>query len=455
MSVEKKTSAADPRQIAFEVLRRVDQGAYADLTLDARLNRGGMAQRDRALATELVYGVLRQRGRLDFALSRFCQRPLTQLEADLLAILRLGAYQLLCLDRVPARAAVHESVELARRIGLERLTGFINGVLRSLDRGRDTIPWPAQDGDPLPHLIDGLSLPPWLAKRWLAELGAGQAQALGEAMLQPPPFALRANTLRIGRDQLLEAFRQAGHSVLPTSFAPEGLVLTGRADAPLPGAEEGWFQVQDEASMLIAHLLQPQAGEAILDGCSAPGGKTTHMAALTGNASRILALDLHPKRLELVRQGAARLGCQGIDHRVWDLTGPPTFLAAGSFDRVLVDAPCSGLGVLRRNPESRWRRIEADIVELARLQRRMLENVAPLLRPGGVLVYSLCTITPEETEGVVEAFLAAHDDYRREDLRQLVPEHWQTLFDERGALRTFPHRHGGMDAFYAVRLRRK
>jgi 16S rRNA (cytosine967-C5)-methyltransferase len=448
-------SAADPRQVAFEVLRRVDQGAYADLTLDARLNRGGMAQRDRALATELVYGVLRQRGRLDFALSRFCQRPLTQLEADLLALLRLGAYQLLCLDRVPARAAVHESVELARRIGLERLTGFINGVLRSLDRGRDTILWPDPEGDQLSYLVDGLSLPPWLAKRWLAELGAELAQGLGEAFLQPPPFTLRANTLKIGRDELLEAFGEAGHIVTPTGYAPDGLVLTERGNAPLPGADQGWFQVQDEASMLIAHLLQPQEGEAILDGCAAPGGKTTQIAALTANASRIFALDLHPKRLELVRQGAARLGCQGIESRVWDLTRPPHFLADASFDRVLIDAPCSGFGVLRRNPESRWRRTEAEIIELARLQGQMLNNVASLLRPGGVLVYSLCTITPEETEGVVEAFLAQHSDYQREDLRPLVPADWQPLLDERGALRTFPHKHGGMDAFYAVRLRRK
>jgi 16S rRNA (cytosine967-C5)-methyltransferase len=232
------------------------------------------------------------------------------------------------------------------------------------------------------------------------------------------------------------------------------LVLTSRADAPLPGADEGWFQVQDEASMLIPHLLQPQAGEALLDGCAAPGGKTTQMAALTGNAGRILALDLHPKRLELVRQGAARLGCQGIETRTWDLTRPAEFLTTASFDRVLLDAPCSGLGVLRRNPESRWRRTEAEIDELARLQEQMLGNVAPLLRPGGVLVYSLCTITPEETEGVVEAFLAAHADFQREDVRQSVPDHWQPLFDERGTLRTWPHSHGGMDAFYAVRLRK-
>jgi 16S rRNA (cytosine967-C5)-methyltransferase len=215
-------NAADPRRTAFEVLRRVDQGAYADLTLDARLNRGGMAQRDRALATELVYGVLRQRGRLDYALSRFCQRPLTQLEADLLAILRLGAYQLLCLDRIPARAAVNESVELARQLGLERLTGFLNGVLRSLDRGRDTIPWPDPQDEPLTHLIHGLSLPPWLAQRWLLELGAEQAQALGEALLQPPPFTLRANILKFPATSCWRPFSRPVTASSPPYSLPKG-----------------------------------------------------------------------------------------------------------------------------------------------------------------------------------------------------------------------------------------
>jgi 16S rRNA (cytosine967-C5)-methyltransferase len=262
------------------------------------------------------------------------------------------------------------------------------------------------------------------------------------------------NTLRTDREAFLAALDRTGFEATPTRFAPEGVIVTGRGAKRLPGADDGWFQVQDEASMLIPHLLAPLPGERILDACAAPGGKTTEIAALTDGHTRILALDLHPKRVAMVAAGARRLHCEGIETRCWDLTAPPDFLAAGSFDRVLVDAPCSGLGVLRRNPETRWRRTEPEIRQLADLQRRILDNVAGLVRPGGVLLYSLCTLTPEETEGVVAVFLAEHPEFAREDLRPIFPE-WQQLFDEQGALRTLPHRHGGMDAFFAVRFRRQ
>jgi 16S rRNA (cytosine967-C5)-methyltransferase len=444
----------DARRTAFEVLTRVDEGAYADLALSAALERLS-DQRERALATELAYGVLRRRGKIDFALARFCKQPLAKLEPAVLRLLRLGAYQLLELDRVPARAAVHATVELAKGLGLQRAAGFINGVLRSLDRGRQTIPWPDPVQSPAAHLEQALSLPAWLARRWLADLGADEALALAAALQQPAPFTLRTNTLRTDRDELLAAFAAAGHEVAPTAFAPEGIVLVHRGPVPLPGEGEGLFQVQDEASMLIPHLLAPQPGERLLDACAAPGGKTTQLAALAQNRAEILALDLHPKRAALVAAGAERLGCRGISVRAWDMTGVPDFLPPASFDGVLADAPCSGLGVLRRNPELRWRRTADDPRRLARLQEAILASAANLVKPGGRLVYSVCTQTPEETEGVVRAFLATHGEFAREDLRPLLPPHWEPLFDEAGALRTLPHRHGGMDAFWAVRLRRR
>jgi len=446
----------DPRRLAFDILNRVEGGAYADLALDALLTRErGIDPRDRGLLTELVYGVLRQRGRLDFALSRHCRQSLAKVEPRVLNLLRLGAYQLLLLERVPDSAAVNETVETARRAGLDRATGFINGVLRGLARGRATLAWPDAAGDPARHLEHAQSLPEWLARRWLEQFGAEEAIALAEAMRQPAPFTLRVNTLRISRPEYLEALDQAGHAAVATRYAPDGVIVTGRGGAPLPGRAEGWYQVQDEASMLVAHLLDPQPAEAILDACAAPGGKTTAIAALTGGRARILAMDLHPQRVALVEEGAARLGAAGIATRCWDLTHPPGFLAAGSFDRVLLDAPCSGLGVLRRNPETRWRRTPEDVGEMAGLQRRLLESVAGLIRPGGCLLYSLCTLTPEETDGVVADFLDAHPEFVREDLRRTAPQGWQELFDGSGALRTLPHRHGGMDAFFAVRFRRQ
>lgn len=446
---------ADARALACDILCRVEQGSYADRTLDGVLTRHpDLDPRERALATELVYGVLRRRGRLDFALGLCCRQPLAKLEPRVLCLLRLGAYQLLHLERVPHHAAVHATVDLARRLGLERATGLVNGVLRALERGLATIPWPALADDPLRHLQHTLSLPQWLAQRWLNEYGAEEAAALATALQEPAPFTVRTNTLRTTRDELLAAFVAAGHEVQATAYAPDGIIVTRRGSAPLPGGGEGWYQVQDEASQMIPLLLAPQAGETILDGCAAPGGKTTQFAALSGNRARIIALDLYPQRIDLIRAGAQRLGCSGIESRVWDLCLTPDFIPPGSLDKVLLDAPCSGLGVLRRNPETRWRRTEADIRELALVQRELLVSVAPLLRPGGVLLYSLCTTTPEETEGVLATFLATHTDFAREDARPHLPAHCAELVDADGALRTLPHRHGGMDAFYAVRLRR-
>jgi len=441
--------------MALDILLRVEEGAFADLTLDAFLSdRPTLDPRDRALATELVYGSLRLRGRLDFALCRFCRKPLAKVEPRVLALLRLGAYQLLILDRIPDRAAVHETVALARREGLERATGFINGILRALIRERAEIPWPKAGTSPAAYLEQVLSLPRWLARRWLKEYGVEEAIALAEAMARPAPFTLRVNTLRLSREEYLSRLEEAGHQAVPTKFAPEGVTIVHRSEKPLPGSDEGWFQVQDEASMLIAHLVAPTGEERILDACAAPGGKTTHLAALCRNRAAIFALDLHPKRVQMVAAGAERLGCQGIETKAWDATVTPPFIEPESVDRVLVDAPCSGLGVLRRNPETRWRRNEAEIAAMAARQSTILNGVAPLVAPEGRLLYSLCTLPPEETTGVIDDFLKDHPDFVREDLRDTAPEDWRGLFDEEGNLRTFPHRHGGMDAFFAARFRK-
>jgi 16S rRNA (cytosine967-C5)-methyltransferase len=444
----------DARRLAFDVLARVEQGAFADLALDAALSRAvGMDPRDRGLATELVYGVLRCRGRLDFALAPLSRQPYDRIEPAVLRILRLGAYQILHLDRIPERAAVHESVELAKRAGLERAAGFVNGMLRSLIRGRERLAWPDPEQSPREHLVHALSLPPWLAERLLAQLGPEQALAAAAAFLTAAPLTLRTNSLRQERGVLLEALRNQDNRVEPTRYAAEGIRVLERGEENRAWREEGRFQVQDEASMLIAPLLGPQPGERILDACAAPGGKTTHVAALTGNRAAILACDLYPARLRLVQQGAERLGCQGIEAVLRDWTRE-TDAPRGPFDRVLVDAPCSGLGVLRRNPEIRWRRREDEILQLAALQRTILDRVAPLVRPGGTLLYSVCTFTVEETDATAEAFLAGHAGFRAVDLRPLAPPAWRPLFDECGRLRTWPHRHDGMDAFFAVRFQR-
>jgi 16S rRNA (cytosine967-C5)-methyltransferase len=441
--------------MAWEILARVEEGMFSDVALDAGLNAASQLEdRDRALLTELVYGVLRYRGRLDFALSHCCSQPLRKVEPAVLRLLRLGCYQILLLDRIPVRAAVHETVELAKHLGLSRATGFINGILRGIDRSRESIPWPDPQGAPLAYLQHVLSLPKWLAEAWLKEYNTAEALDLAEAMLQVAPFTVRVNTLQQSREELLSTLTAAGYRAAATAYAPEGICIDGGGSRRLPGDERGAYQLQDQASMLIGHLLAPQPGERLLDACSAPGGKTTHLAALADNRAEIVALDISASRLVLVEQSARRLGTQGISCKAWDLTSPPDFLEMESFDGILVDAPCSGLGTLRRNPESRWRRQPADLATNAERQLAILEQVAPLLRSGGRLLYSLCTFTKEETDGVVQRFLAGHPEFQRIDLRSQVTDAWQGLFDEQGALRTWPHRHGGMDAFFAVAFQR-
>jgi len=452
---KKKIVAKDARSIAFQVLCRVEDGAYSDLALDGALDAvPALDPRERGLATELVYGVLRRRGSLDYILDAYCRQSLAKLEPQALCLLRLGVYQLFFLDKIPQRAAVHSTVELARQMGLERVTGLVNGILRSCLRDPERVKWPTLERDPVGWLTHKQSLPAWLAKRWFAEFGQEEASALAEAVSQVPPTTVRVNLLKTDRDSFIQKLADLDVVATPTRFAPEGVVVERGGLRLLNGADLELYQVQDEASMLIAHLLDPKAGESLLDVCAAPGGKTTHLAALTNNQAEITAMDLHPQRLDLLRDSAGRLGCSTITTQAWDMTQPCSVLAGKTFDRVLVDAPCSGLGVLRRNPESRWRRTEADVLRLAKLQGQILANAAELVGSGGMLLYSLCTTTAEESREVVERFLAKHPDFIQEDLRSHVPEHWRELFDDQGRLVTLTTRHDGMDCFFATALRR-
>lgn len=444
----------DPRHVAYEILLQVADGAYSDLALDSALSRSSLDQRDKRFATELVYGLLRLRGRIDFALSQFCDQPLPKLEPDVLWLLRIGAYQLLAMDRVPSHAAVDATVELARASGQGNVTGLINAVLRTLDRRRTEIPWP-QPQQLRSYMQHVCSLPVWLAKEIMRLLPNVEARALAEAFAEPPRQTLRVNTLNISREAYIAELTAAGYLAHPCSFASEGVVIERRGEQRLPGDAQGWYQIQDEASMLMAHLLDAQAGMRILDACAAPGGKTTHLAALTQNQAEIIALDKAPQRVELIKQGAKRLGCPSITAKAWDLTVAPDFIEAQSCDRILLDAPCSGIGVIRRNPEGRWNKTPVDLRQLATLQQKLLHQVAALLKPGGLLLYSVCSFSHLETDDVINHFLDQHPDFERDSLADTVPENWRQFLTDNNAVRTYPHSHQGMDAFFAVRLQKK
>ena len=443
-----------PRRAAYEILQRVDAGAFADVVLDTILNRSKLDLRDRRLVTELVYGILRLMGRIDFALAQFCDRPLHRLQPEVLWLLRLGGYQLLELDRVPAHAAVNSTVKLVRELQFDESAGFVNAVLRSLDRGQADIPWPPPEKIK-PYLQHVCSQPVWLTKEIMRQLPNLEAQALGESLATAPPMTVRINSLKTNREDFLEALAAAEHQAHPCSFAPEAVTIDRRSESPLPGDAEGWYQVQDEASILMSHLLDARPGQRILDACAAPGGKTTHLAALTNNQAEIIALEKYPRRVELIEEGAQRLGCTAITARQWDLTEPPDFFEPQSFDRVLLDAPCSGLGVLRRNPEGRWNKSPVNLKELALLQRQILESIAPLVKPGGKLLYSVCTFSHIETDAIIDNFLEDHPEFELENLTNKVSSAWAGLFTAKGTLRSYPHRHGGMDAFFAARLQRR
>jgi 16S rRNA (cytosine967-C5)-methyltransferase len=442
---------ASARGVALAVLLRVETtDAYADRLLETLVDRAGLDARDRGLAMELALGTLRWQRRLDWALARVSRRPLDNLAPWVRALLRLTAYQLAFLDRIPPWAAVHEAVELAKRRRSPGATTFVNGVLRTL--ATEPRPWPVPAAaDPVEALALRASHPTWLVDRWWARYGPAEAEALALAMSEAPPLVVRANTLRMPVAAVAAALRRAGVDARPTRFAPEGFLLERAGDlrrlAPL---REGSITVQDEAAIMVGHALGPRPGETVADVCAAPGTKTTHLAALMENRGRIVAADPHAGRLALLREACQRLGAGIVEPRLADAVTLAGDLGPAC-DRVLVDAPCSNLGVLRRNPDGKWRRRPDDFRRLVPAQAAILEAAARLVRPGGVLVYATCSLEPEENEGVVAALRARRPDFASDPLPPAVPGACRAAPD---LLRMTPHHHGS-DGFTAHRLRRR
>ncbi|OLD40316.1 MAG: 16S rRNA (cytosine(967)-C(5))-methyltransferase [Candidatus Rokubacteria bacterium 13_1_40CM_2_68_8] len=436
------------REVAVTVLERVEADAsFADIALEAELGARRLEARDAALATELLFGTLRWQRYLDWVLAPHSRRRLESLDPRVRVILRMTAYQIAFLERVPAFAAVNDAVTLAPRT--PGVSAFVNAVLRSFSRRGAREREPAPPRDPNDALATRCSFPTWLVERWVARYGREDAEALMRALNERPPLTLRTNTLRITRDALAARLAaEEGLAGRSTRLAPEGLVVgPGGAPGEWRAFADGSFAVQDEASMLVARLLAPAPGTTVADVCAAPGTKTTHVAALMENRGRVLAFDREPARLARVGEAAARLGITIIEARHGPVEAlAPAFRAA--CDGVLVDAPCSNLGVLRRNPEVKWRRQPSDLGLASRRQLEIVAAAATMVRPGGRLVYATCSLEPEENEQVVGTFLAAHPDFKTDP-----PDEFPLPLDPDGWLRCLPHRHG-TDGFTAVRFRR-
>ena len=452
---------APARVAAYETLRAVNSRA-ADLPAALARARSALRdERDRALAGEIATGTLRWQAAFDWVITVFAQRPLARLDPEVVDVLRLTLFQLLHLDRVPASAAVNDAVQLTRKIGKSSSSSFVNAILRRASRERARLPLPERKvGDPsseLDYLEKTMAHPRWLVERWRNRYGFEATEAWCRFNNAPAALTLRANRLRVTRDALAETLRAAGVETTPTRFAPDGLVVrsgnplgsdlefpdlggaSGRNSRSDPG-----FVVQDEASQLVAVVAGATAGERVLDACAAPGGKTTAMAADMEDRGLLIASDVRPRRVRLLADAVRRSGAQCV--RVIQANAAQALPFADVFDLVLIDAPCSGLGTLRRDPDIKWRRSADEFPALSSLQLRILTSAAAVVRPGGRILYSTCSSEFEENDEVVERFLAVHPGFRKTALPfPSVPE----LVGRDGYFRTLPFR-DGLDAFYAA-----
>ena len=447
-------SSGNVRKHAVDILVRIElDRAYADILLDQILQKNLISEKDRSLLTELVYGTLRWRGRIDCHLKQLTRRSFEDTDPFIKNLLRITLYQISFLDRVPHYAALNEAVNLAKMHAGSRVSGFVNGILRNFIRANITTTSPDPDSRGVAALADYWSHPEWLINEWMKYLGTAHVAPLMAANNRQAPLVLRVNFLRTDRLTLLRAFETHGIEAVPTTWSPQGIVVHSQVPIErLSGYQEGFFQVQGEASQLITFLLDPHRGEKILDACAAPGGKTTHIAELMNDKGQVTAVDRSPKGVVKIDENAIRLGLKSIRAIKADMTKRVAAAQDTIYDRILVDAPCSGLGTLRAHPEIKWNRDIADVIRLSDLQRKILEQAASYLKAEGVLVYSTCTLTFHENESVVSDFLVCHREFVLDEAAPYLPDQAKSLVREKYFM-ALPHKHD-TDGFFAARLRR-
>ncbi|WP_022668388.1 16S rRNA (cytosine(967)-C(5))-methyltransferase RsmB [Desulfospira joergensenii] len=443
----------DPRHIALVLLQESQNiKTTLDHVLDHFQDRlDAMSGPDRRLCHAIVFGVLRQRAFLDHIIKTFSDMPFNRLDTRVIILLRIALFQMIFLDRIPDFAAINTSIDLAKNQGLKKASGFINAVLRNAAENHSKIQIPHKKNSPA-HMAVSFSFPSWLVQKWRSAFGVDQTRILFNIINEIPPLTLRANSLRSTRTDLGAALRSSGLEIEPTQTSPDGIQILSRGVRvqDLPGFDQGHFQVQDEAAQLVGRILDPRPGETVLDACTGLGSKAFHLAQLMKDQGSILGMDTVTSKLAGLDQEALRLGITIVETRHADLLKTTLKDCKTFFDRVLIDAPCSGLGVMRRNPDTKWKRSQNDVIRLSGRQKKMLNAAANLVRPGGVLVYAVCSCEKEENEDVIDSFLLKRKDFtldKNPDLSFALPG----ILNPQGFFKTYPD-HAHMDGFFAARL---
>jgi 16S rRNA (cytosine967-C5)-methyltransferase len=401
-----------PRDIALKILYDINEkDAYSNIALNKYLEGNTLKDIDRAFITEIVYGTVKWRLKIDWVIRSFSSVRLKKISPWILNILRLGVYQLLFTTKVPESAACNESVNLAKKYGHQASTGFVNALMRNIAKSKDSIAYPDKNGDKVQYLSVKYSHPEWMVSRFMNLFGEEFTESLLNTNNGIPQFTVRVNTLKTSRDRLIESLAAQDIEAYPGKYSKDSLIIKNPSSVTrLEAFKNGSFQVQDESSMLVAQVLDPQPEEFIVDACSAPGGKATHIAQLMGNKGIVLARDIHEHKIKLIDDAARRLGTSIVNTEIFDAS-TPDYSYEGRADRVLLDAPCSGLGIIRKKPDIKWAKDIDDEKGITELQLKLINNVSKLVKPGGVLVYSTCTIIPEENQDIIRNFIKTNVDF--------------------------------------------
>lgn len=439
------------REGALRILEQIEKNqSYSNLLLNNEIKKNQINSKDIGLLTELVYGTLQRRMTLDFYLQPFLKKA-RKLESWVRQLLRLTVYQMVYLDKIPDRAAIYEAVEMAKRRGHKGISSMVNGVLRSIQR--EGVPSLEDISDPVERLSISTSHPSWLVQRWVNQLGYERAKEMCEMNLTAPLQTARINTTKTNRKACMEMLQEEGYQVEASSVIPEAIRCLKGNLANSQAFKDGLLTIQDESSMIVAYALGVQQDEEILDACAAPGGKTTHIAEKLNQTGKVFSLDLHDHKVKLIAQNASRLQLTNIETKALDSRKVQEHFKEESFDRILLDAPCSGFGVMRRKPDMKYTKKETDVDQLQEIQLQLLKSVTPLLKKGGILVYSTCTVDETENGAVVEKFLGENKEFIGDiGLKGRLPETIQPLCNE-FTLQILPQDFGS-DGFYIAALRR-